>query len=175
MTFQSAVNRVNTYGIQGDLANGQVPHYSATTPRVAAGETVVAGGFVWVKDLNAVSSAYGKGEGAPTGIAQRVKDVPNMDIRSEGTLTIPAGRKVDVVVWGDIFVKTTDSATVGNALFVNNTTGAITNAASGTSVAGATETAWKIVSLANNAASAQGSVVIASNVSGKVAPEVESS
>ena len=174
MTFQTTVNRVNTYGIQGDLANGQVPHYTATTPRVATGETVTAGSFVWVSDLNGVSTAAASGTGAPTGIVQRVLDVPNMTINSEGKMVIPAGRKCDVVVWGDIFVKTTDSATVGNSIYVNNITGAITNAAAGSSVGGATETPWKIVSLANNAASVSGSVVIVSNVSGKIAATSES-
>ena len=49
-------------------------------------------------------------------------------------------------------------------LFVNNTTGAITCGNAGASVSGATETDWTVVSLANNAAAATGSVVIASNV-----------
>lgn len=168
MTFQSTVNRVNTYGIQGDTANGQVPHYTPTTPRVGASQTVYAGDFVWVKDANGVSSCYKAGTGKPTGIVQRVLDAPNYTITSEGTMQIPAGRVAQVVVLGDMFVKTTDSATVGNKIFVNNTTGAITNGAAGASVSGATETDWAIVSLANNAASATGSVVIVSNVGGSV-------
>ena len=164
MAFQNTMNRVNTFGIQGDLANGQVPHYTATTPRVKAGETIYAGDFVWVEDTNGVAvCAKASQSGKPTGIVQRVMDVA-LPCTSDASLQIPVGRKADVIVWGDVFVKTTDSASVGNKLFVNNTTGAITNAAAGTSVSGATETDWVIVSLANNAASASGSVVIASNV-----------
>lgn len=165
MAFQNTVNRVNTFGIQGDLANGQIPHYTPTTPRVAAQDTgVSAGSFVWVADNNGVATASSTGTGIPTGIVQRTLDGVNYDITSEGTLTFKEGRKVDVIVWGDVFVKTTDTAVVGNVLFVNNTTGAITNKAAGSTVSGASETGWVIKSLANNATASAGSVVIASNV-----------
>ena len=163
MAFQSTVNRVSTYGIQGDVANGQVPHYTPTTPRVATGATVYGGDFVWVDDQNGVSTCSKAGSGKPTGIVQRVMDIP-LATASEGSLQIPAGRTCSVVVWGDMFVKTTDTAAVGKKLFVNNTTGAITCGNAGASVSGATETDWVIVSLANNATAAGGSVVIASNV-----------
>ncbi|MBO7732860.1 MAG: hypothetical protein J6S67_09915 [Methanobrevibacter sp.] len=168
MAFQSTVNRVNTFGVQGDLANAQVPHYTPTTPRVATGATVNCGDFVWVKDANGVSTCSKAGEGKPTGIVQRVLDVPNYTMTAEGTLQIPAGRKASVVVWGDMFIKTTDTATVGNKIYVNNTTGAITNAAAGQSIGGATETDFAIVSLANNATAASGSIVIVSNVAGSI-------
>lgn len=163
MAFQKTMNRVNTFGIQGDLANGQVPHYTATTPRVGEGETVYAGDFVWVEDTNGVALCEKSGSGKPTGIVQRVQDV-KLPVGETATLQIPEGRKADVIVWGDVFVKTTDSAAVGKKLFVNNTTGAITCGDAGASVSGATETDWTIVSLANNATAAAGSVVIASNV-----------
>jgi len=158
------MNRVNTFGIQGDVANGQVPHYTPTTPRVASGETIYAGDFVWVSDTNGVATcAKASQSGKPTGIVQRVLEAP-LGCADAASLQIPVGRKADVVVWGDMFVKTTDTAAVGKKLFVNNTTGAITCGNAGASVSGATETDWTIVSLANNAADASGSVVIASNV-----------
>lgn len=164
MAFQATVNRVNTYGIQGDLANGQVPHYYPLNVRVAASDTATAGAFAWVSESSGVAYAASHAAGKPTGIVQRVLDNALTTITSDASMVYPAGHKVDVVVWGDMFLKTTDSATVGNKIFVNNTTGAITNAATGTSVSGATETDWKIVSLANNAAAATGSVVIVSNI-----------
>jgi len=164
MAFQNTMNRVNTFGIQGDVANGQVPHYTPTTPRVASGETIYAGDFVWVSDTNGVATcAKASQSGKPTGIVQRVLEAP-LGCADAASLQIPVGRKADVVVWGDMFVKTTDTAAVGKKLFVNNTTGAITCGNAGASVSGATETDWTIVSLANNAADASGSVVIASNV-----------
>ena len=163
MAFQSTVNRVNTYGIQGDLSNGQVPHYTPTTPRVATGATVLCGDFVWVKDANGVSTCSKAGSGKPTGIVQRVLD-NRLGCADEGSLQIAVGHQCSVVVWGDMFIKTTDSAAVGKKIFVNNTTGAITCGNAGASVSGATETDWTVVSLANNAAAAGGSVVIVSNV-----------
>ena len=163
MAFQNTMNRVNTFGIQGDLANGQVPHYTPTTPRVDAGETIYAGDFVWVTDTNGVAVAKKSGSGKPTGIVQRVMDVA-LGCADEASLQVPEGHKCDVIVWGDVFVKTTDTASVGKKLFVNNTTGAITCGTAGASVSGATETDWTVVSLANNTAGASGSVVIASNV-----------
>lgn len=164
MAFQATVNRNNTYGIQGDLANGQVPHYYPLTPCVAASDSINAGAFAWVSVSGETVSAASHAAGAPTGIVQRVMDEDNTNMMSDASMAYGAGHKVDVITWGDVFVKTTDSATVGNVLFANNTTGAITNAAAGTSVSGATETKWKIVSLAGNAASASGSVVIVSNI-----------
>ena len=164
MAFQNTMNRVNTFGIQGDLANGQVPHYTPTTPRVKAGETIYAGDFVWVTDTNGVAEcAKAAQSGKPTGIVQRVMDVA-LPTTATASLQIPEGRKADVIVWGDVFVKTTDTASVGKKLFVNNTTGAITCGDAEASVSGATETDWYVKSLANNTAGASGSVVIASNV-----------
>lgn len=164
MTFQSTVNRVNTFGLPGDLANGQVPHYAPTTPRVAADATVYCGDFVWIDDQNGVSTCSKAGTGKPVGIVQRVLDVPAYNIKSEGSLQIPAGRTAQVVTWGDVFVKVANAAAVGQKLFVNNSTGEIKAGAASGSVASSTETDWVIVSLANNAASATGSIVIASNV-----------
>ena len=164
MAFQNTMNRVRTFGIQGDLANGQTPHYTATTPRVYTGETIYAGDFVWVEDTNGVAYAKKASQsGKPTGIVQRVMDVA-LPATSTASLQIPVGRKCDVIVWGDVYVKTTDQASVGKKLFVNNTTGAITCGNAGASVSGATETDWVVKSLANNTAGASGSVVIASNV-----------
>ena len=169
MAFQGTINRLNTYGIQGDVANGQVPHYTPTTPRVKADETIYAGDFVWVTDDNGVATCEKTSESGhttkPTGIVQRVQDVP-LASGSEASLQIPAGRKADVVVWGDMFVKVsnTSSAAVGQKIYVNLTTGAITCAATGDATSGIIETDWEIVSLANNAKSATGSVVVVSNV-----------
>lgn len=167
MAFQNTINRFTASGIQGDLANGQVPHYSALTPRVASGETIYAGDFVWVSENATTGVCEAKKasqSGKPTGIVQRVLDIP-LPTTAGATLQIPAGRKVDVVVWGDVFVKVTNEAAVGKKLFVNNTTGAITCGTAGASVSGATETDWAIVSLAGNAADGvSGSIVIASNV-----------
>lgn len=163
MAFQNTINRVNTYGMPGDIANGQVPHYAPTTPRVATGATVSGGDFVWIDDQNGVSTCSKAGTGKPVGVVQRVMDFP-LACSEEASLQIPAGRTASVVTWGDVFVAVTNTAAVGQKLFVNNTTGAITAGAAGASVSGATETDWAIVSLANNAPAATGSVVIASNV-----------
>ena len=118
---------------------------------------------MWIDDQNGVSTCSKAGSGKPAGIVQRVMDFP-LATADEGSLQLPVGRTCSVVTWGDMFVKTTNTAAVGQKLFVNNTTGAITAGNAGASVSGATETDWVIVSLANNAASAGGSVVIASNV-----------
>ena len=167
MAFQGNINRFCTFGIQGDLANGQIPHYSALTPRVATGETIYAGDFVWVKDTgNGVAEAKKANQlanGKPTGIVQRVMDIP-LPTTAGATMQIPAGRKCDVIVSGDVFVfvSNTSEAEVGQKLYVDKD-GVITCGASGDSSSGVVETDWTIVSLAGNAVSATGSVVIASN------------
>lgn len=167
MAFQNTVNRVNTYGMPGEKANGQVPHYTPTTPRVATGATVNCGDFVWIDDQNGVSTCSKAGTGKPTGIVELIKDFP-LASTAEASLQIPEGRTASVIAWGDVFVKVANSAAVGQKLFVNNTTGEIKAGAAGGSVASSTETDWAIVSLANNAPSATGSVVIASNVGANI-------
>ena len=168
MAFQNTINRFTTFGIQGDLANGQVPHYSALTPRVKAGETIYAGDFVWVEDAGNgeafASKAGNLSKGKPTGIVQRVLDVP-LPTADGATLQVPAGRKCAVVVWGDMFIKVsnTASANIGDKIYVDNS-GVITCGATGSSASGIVETDWKIVSFAGNDVSATGSVVIVSNV-----------
>ena len=173
MAFQNTINRVNTYGIQGDIANGQIPHYAPTTPRVATGATVNCGDFVWIDDQNGVSTCSKAGTGKPVGIVQRTMDFP-LATTAEGSLQIPEGRTASVIVWGDVFVKTANAAAVGQKLFVNNSTGEIKAGNAGGSVAGSTETDWAIISLANNAASATGSVVIASNVGANISYTMQS-
>lgn len=167
MAFQNTVNRMPTYGIQGDVANGQIPHYTPTTPRVATGATIYCGDFVWIDDQNGVSTCSKAGTGKPAGIVQRTLDFP-MACTEEASLQVPAGRTCSVISWGDVFVKTTNTAAVGQKIFVNNTTGAITAGTAGASVGGATETDFVIVSLANNAPAVTGSVVIASNVGASI-------
>ena len=173
MAFQNTVNRVNTYGMPGDIANGQVPHYAPTTPRVATGATVNCGDFVWIDDQNGVSTCSKAGTGKPVGIVARIQDFP-LACTEEASLQIPAGRQASVVVFGDVFVKVANAAAVGQKLFVNNSTGEIKAGAAGGSVASSTETDWAIVSLANNAPSATGSVVLASNVGATISYTMES-
>ena len=57
----------------------------------------------------------------------------------DSTLVIPAGYGVTLYDRGDFWVKTSTAATVGQAVFQNDTTGIISTGTAGASVAGATE------------------------------------
>ena len=60
-----------------------------------------------------------------------VLDIPITDIANGATMIVPAKYKVGIADCCSIFITVSDTPVVGNKIFVNNTTGAITNAAQG--------------------------------------------
>ena len=79
----------------------------------------------------------------PLGLAERVLDVPNYTVTSEGTMVVPPTMPVTVAVKGDYYVKTLTAATVGQAVFAM-LDGTVKTAASGSSVTDGIETSWRV-------------------------------
>lgn len=151
--FQKSVNTIQAPAVAGDLLNDNPVVYSPLTA-IAGADGVKVGAFVWHSNVDGQTIGSATGEGAPAGIVQREHRFYNTDITSSESIDVIKGVAFATIVEGDVAVACGSAATVGQVLFVNNTTGAITCANAGSSVEGATETKFKIFSLLGNASEA---------------------
>ncbi|MEA4836885.1 MAG: hypothetical protein VB101_01180 [Rhodospirillaceae bacterium] len=155
MSFQKQVNLYPALAAPGMQA-GLNPEVMALPVPLADEDGVVIARFVWPVggDYALVANS---GANAPLGLAARVQS--NILPVDEGaTMLIPAGRPVAVVRRGDRWVISAAAVTAGQKVFANLTTGALTGAAAGATVAGAVETDWRVVTPA-----AAGDVFLISN------------
>ena len=138
-TFQSAVNLEPAIGLPGG--------YAAVNPIVSTPRGYIAkaackvGGFVW-EDTTYEGQVNPSGSGLPLGFVVREVNVP-MNPSVDYTNEIPAGGTVTVAVEGDFFVQPAASVTKGQKVFASTTTGAVSGASAGATVAGSVETNWK--------------------------------
>lgn len=156
MGFQTSVNQYQAPAVAGDLLNDNPVVYHDGTG-IAGANGVVAGKFVWLTltDGQYVGSSIGKGDGTkPNGIVQRVQRAYNYDVASEATMTIGKGQAFSTVVDGEIAVVCTTAATVGQSIYVNEETGAITSNVAGQTAGHVLETPYKVYSLLGNASEA---------------------
>lgn len=164
-TFQKSTNRYLAKAVQGDLVTSGNPNGNPVVywPFGAKADTgLVVGGFAWVTaDTDGFYVANGTGTGAPTGLVQRQMQFPIYNASLSESMAVAGGYAPAIVEKGEIWVMTTDPGTVGKVLFANNTTGAITCAAAGATVSGATETGWTIIALASGATARSGGQLVA--------------
>lgn len=161
MPFQQSVNTYPAGGVTGQRA-GLNP-VAMLLPVPTAGEGgVTVGNAVWldpdapttvIMETAQVASAYPP----PVGIVVRdmASTIPCAD---EATMQIEAGRPVAVAVRGDLLIAAPAAATVGQKVFANYTTGALSLGAAGGSVASSVETDWVVRS-----AGASGDIIHISN------------
>lgn len=129
--FQTSVNNDLPLPTPGSFASANPRHsvvggeqqYTA----IAAGVTV--GNFAWVNGNNVQSYSTGV---APDGIVSNELQAVITTWLAETTYTIPGGLPVTLYSGGDFWVKMTGSATRGNKVFVDLSTGAVSAAAAGT-------------------------------------------
>lgn len=149
--FQTKINSRKPWGVAGDFFDGNYNHMYPLTLIVKEDETVEVGKFAWDNGDGTCSPI---GTGKPAGVVHRTYFIPITDFATGATMTVPERLACGIADKCSIFMNVSDTPTVGNKIFVNNTTGAITNAAAGTEVAGATETSFRIISLCDNEAEA---------------------
>ena len=129
-------------GIPGSKAAVNVFDYY---PRSLTAETdVTAGTFVW-PGTDPAAQAKPSGAGRPLGLAERNIVYPIYDVMSEGSLIIEAGETLTVATQGAFHAVSATVATVGQKVFAVLADGTIKTGAAGATVAGAVETAWKVV------------------------------
>lgn len=153
MGFQTSVNQYQAPAVAGDLLNDNPVVYHDGTG-IAGADGVEAGKFVWLTLTDGQYVGSKIGAGVPAGIVQRVQRAYNYDVASESTMAIGKGQAFSTVVDGEVAVVCTTAATVGQKIYVNNTTGAITSNAAGQEVEDATETPYKVYTLLGNVSEA---------------------
>lgn len=139
---QLTVDYAYAEGIEGSYANINPAVY--TVLNGVTGAEVALASFVWRDgDENWVNT----GTGQPEGFVQRVQDYYIWDLSEESVFTAKTGARLTVMRRGDIWAKLADNATApvaGQAVFANTTNGTLSTAASGSTVASAVETPWKV-------------------------------
>lgn len=147
MPFQKTIATYPAAGVTGQRA-GLNP-VAMLLPVPTAGEGgVTVGNAVWldpdapttvIMETAQVASAYPP----PVGIVVRdmASTIPCAD---EATMQIEAGRPVAVAVRGDLLIAAPAAATVGQKVFANYTTGALSLGAAGGSVDSSVETDWVV-------------------------------
>lgn len=152
-SFQKNVGFYNKTAIAGDRASQNPTVYVPTN--FLAGGVVKVGGFVWRDTTNPATEVVASGSGAPLGFIERTINHDNFNIEVEGTLAIPEEGNVTVAQKGDFFVVADGAVSIGDKVYANTTTGAVTF----TSGEGAVDTGY----VAMTAAAATGELVIISN------------
>lgn len=157
MAFQSQVNLYTAEGVAGDLATPDQAVYTPQNFLVGSGGMEV-GKFAFADSTSASTIAKKTGTGKPLGIVQRVINYANYELTEAGSMLLPQGAPLTIVVKGDVWMTAPSSATVGKKVFVNNSTGAVTLNSAGASVTSSTETDWVVKTPATS-----GGMMIVSN------------
>ena len=152
-SLQKNVGFYNKVAVAGDRASQNPTVYVPTN--FLAGGVVNVGGFVWRDTTNPATEVVASGSGAPLGFIERTINHDNFNIEVEGTLAIPEEGNVTVAQKGDFFVVADGAVSIGDKVYANTTTGAVTF----TSGEGAVDTGY----VAMTAAAATGELVIISN------------
>ena len=142
MALQSSVGLYAPVAVPGQAATPDQSVYTPLTFLADADNGVTVGRFVWLNSDGEASNTQ-VASTLPLGLAERVIDVPNYTVTSEGTMVVPPTMPVTVAVKGDYYVKTLTAATVGQAVFAM-ADGTVKTAASGSTVSNGIETSWRV-------------------------------
>lgn len=151
MGFQTAINRNPPIAVEGDFASAGVYHsvLAGSQQLVAAAGGLIIGRFAWADPTTGLTGNVKADAGATPvlGFARRGENTAMITTYlQEASMTVPKGFGVTIYDRGDFWAKTTTAATVGQAVFANDTTGAISTGAAGSTVAGSTETNFIVAS-----------------------------
>ena len=150
--FQQTMNRNLPVGVAGDFASAGVYHsVLAGNQQLKAGATgVTIARFAWANIANGQVANVKPGSltNQVLGFVRRGENTALITgYRAETSMLIPAGFGVTLYDRGDFWAVTTTTATVGQAVFASDTTGEIATGAAGATVAGFTETNFKVASI----------------------------
>ena len=142
MALQSSVDLYAPVAVPGQAAT---PDQSVYTPlNYLADDTngVHVGRFVWFDSDGNLSNTQ-VASTLPVGLVERVLNYPIQNITAAASDLVPPAMPVTCAVKGDYYVVTATAATVGQAVFAM-TDGTIKTDASGATVSGGIETAWRV-------------------------------
>jgi hypothetical protein len=146
MPFQTSVNVTQAPAVAGDFASANPRHSLLSVPGgfIAGPNGLTVGLFAWA-DTATGTVLSNTGTGVPSCFVHRDMQALITVYLTEFGMTIPAGMGVgEMFSGGDFFVKNAGAAavTVGMKAYANLTTGVVSFAATGATVAGAIETKW---------------------------------
>lgn len=157
MGLQKSVNLTCAPAVAGDRASQNPMVYYFENFKAASGGVTV-GGFAF-QDSTDPTLVKSAAAGKPLGFVERTLEHFNYNAAADGSLVIPPGGNVAVAIRGDFYISAPAAVSVGDVAFVDNTTGAVSFDAPGTTVSGSTETAWT----AMTKAAAAGDLIVISN------------
>lgn len=140
--FQTSVARNLAYGTPGDFATANpyssVPALAGELTAGPAGVTIAA--WAWADDTTGVVTSAKPGSNANrqgfVGLKQRAVITNYL---AESGFVVNPGMEITLYNGGDFLVKASATVTIGQKVFASTTTGAITFAAAGATVAGSEE------------------------------------
>ena len=151
--FQQTINRNVPLAVEGDFAAAGPYHaVLAGNQQLKASATgVTIARFAWANIANGQVANAKPNDDLTNQVLGFVRRGENTALitgyRAETSMLIPAGFGVTLYDRGDFWVKTTTAATVGQKVFAFDTTGEIATGAAGATVAGFTETEFKVASI----------------------------
>jgi len=160
-TFQTSVRLYPAIGIPGGYA--AINPIVSTPVGYTVKTTVTVGAFCW-EDSEVAGQVVPSGSGLPLGFVVRNITAP-LGAGAVASNVMPAGTNVNIAVEGDFFVQPAASVTKGQKVFANTTTGLVSGASAGATVAGAVETNWEFATSAG-----AGEIAIITNHGQKVVP-----
>ena len=150
--FQQTINRNVPLAVEGDFASAGPYHaIPAGNQQLKAGPNgVTIARFAWANIANGQVSNVKPADTTNhvLGFIRRGENTALITgYRAETSMLIPAGFGVTVYDRADFWAKSTTAATVNQKVFASNTTGEIATGAAGATVAGFTETEFKVASI----------------------------
>ena len=150
--FQQTINRNVPLAVEGDFASAGPYHaVLAGNQQLKAGTAgVTIARFAWA-NIETGTVANAKPTTLTNQVLGFVRRGENTALitgwRDQVSMLIPAGYGVTLYDRADFWVKTTTAATVNQKVFASDTTGEIATGAAGATVAGFTETEFKVASI----------------------------
>lgn len=149
MPFQTRLNRTLPVGVEGSFASTNPYHslLNASSGQYKAAATgVLAARWAWVDPATGLATNT-KGALTLGGFVLRANTATVLTPTEEFSMTVRGGFEVELMDGGDFWARFAAGAKIGQSVFADDTTGALT-AADGDTSAGATLTPFKVASTA---------------------------
>ncbi|MBL3522868.1 hypothetical protein IM876_09350 [Serratia plymuthica] len=140
MALQKQVNLYYSGAVAGDRASHNPVVY---LPRNPLAEGIVYVGRFVFRGTDPESQVKTSGS-VVAGFVERLLNYYNFTLTSGGTLAIPDKTPITVASIGEFYAAYSSVPTIGQKAFANTTTGVITYAAAGATVAGSVETGFVV-------------------------------
>lgn len=149
MGFQKQVNINPPLAVEGNFASSTYMYHAvlAGVQELTAGTNGVTIARFAYADPATGKVANAKTAGHILGFVRRGDNTALItNWLAESSMLIPAGYGVTLYDQGDFWVKTKTAATAGQKVFADDVTGEISTGAAGATIAGSTETNFKVAS-----------------------------